>query len=212
MRSLLALFISTAAFAEGICDFPDPGYKISPFAGSGISMAQYDQALDLVQRVYSPIFARYGCNFKILRSWWDGTINAQAWRQGNTCYIEMFGGLARYPGMTKGAFTLVAAHEIGHHLGGPPYYRGEIMSVEGQADYYATWTGMPQMGLASRAGSFTLARAMAEWSGESAPWRPGPPLRPVWRTIESHPPAQCRLNTYDAGRLHHARPRCWFAR
>jgi hypothetical protein len=219
MKHVITLFylaLSTCmlppAFADhpGRCDFPDPGYKIEEHSFTGVSLKEYTEALDLVQNVYAPIFQAQGCKLNIVRSWADGTINAQAWRVSNTCYVEMFGGLARYPTMTKGALIEVALHEIGHHLGGFPYYTGESMSVEGQADYYATKVGMKKVKVPSADPSLALAVTLAELGGEAVPWRPGPRLPYVSQTMEEHPPAQCRLKTFDAGRLNRTRPRCWF--
>jgi hypothetical protein len=198
-------------FAGEVCDFPGRGTYISEAAASGISKAEFERVMDQVDAVYKPIFSKWGCQFRLIRSWSDSEANAQAWREGNVCYVEMFGGLARYPGMTAAGMMLVAMHEIGHHMGGSPYYTGSSMSVEGQADYFATLYGMPQMQKPSRAASFVLASTLARLAGEPKPWRPGPYLKPVSKTLQSHPPAQCRLRTYDSGRLRAGRPSCWLA-
>lgn len=200
-----SLIFSVFAHASnpGLCDWPVPSYKIHELSGTGLKFEEYTEVLDLVEKAYAPIFRAQGTTFKIKRSWSDGTPNAQAWCEdsdqlycsGGTAWIEMFGGLARHPFMTKEAFAIVAVHEIGHHLGGFPFYTGEVMSCEGQADYYATRKGMRTLGLPSKDGSMVLARVLADLSGELRPWRPGPYLRPVSETYEEHPASQCRLRT-----------------
>lgn len=104
----------------------------------GLSKSQYDTVLNHVFAVYSPFIKSLGGQYIIVRSWDDGTVNAQAWRDGDKYNIEMFGGLARYKGMSMDAFAIVACHETGHHLGGAPLYPGDVLAAEGQADYFAT--------------------------------------------------------------------------
>lgn len=212
MKMLFAIVLALIGFrAEAQCDFPGRGVFISEAALTGISKAEFDRVMDRVEAIYTPIFNRWGCQFRLIRSWADTEANAQAWRSGNICYVEMFGGLARFPGMTANGMMLVAMHEIGHHMGGAPYYSRSNMSVEGQADYFATLYGMPTMGVASRSPSLVLATTLAKLGGYATPWRPGPALPVVTRTIETHPHPQCRLRTYDSGRLRAGRPSCWLA-
>jgi hypothetical protein len=57
--------------------------------------------------------------------------------------VKVYGGLARHPKTTPDSFTLVLCHELGHHLAGSPKWRWLFgraiwISIEGQADYFAT--------------------------------------------------------------------------
>lgn len=105
----------------------------------GLDRATFDHVLDRVDRVYTPIFAGMGRKFVIEREWDNDTVNATAlFGPDDSSIIRMFGGLARYPGMTADSWLLVACHEIGHHIGGAPRFQAWNMSVEGQADYYAS--------------------------------------------------------------------------
>lgn len=207
---VLIYAVTNSAFANGLCDWPDPGFKIHEFTASGIDKTAYAKVLDQVEAKYAPIFQAKGYRLQLHRSWSDGTVNAQAWWTGNTCNVEMFGGLARYPGISAAGYRLVALHEIGHCLGGAPYYSGESMSCEGQADYFSTSVGCRALGIGCNAAGLNLSRALASMSREPRPYRPGPALNPVSRTYCSHPEAQCRLQTYDAGSARGSRPRCWY--
>ncbi len=212
----LESFVEAGPDAEGVpgCDFPVVQQTFpESINAQGISKVSFDSAIALANRHYAPIFAAKGCPLVIHDSWSSGTVNAQAWRQGGKCHVEMFGGFARFPGMTKNSFLAVLCHEIGHHLGGQPRYgRGsEWASVEGQSDYYATLSCMKRLGKPSMNASMALATALAKLSGEARlPSRATRDTSQVSRTYEGHPRAQCRLDTMDNGRVGAARPRCWY--
>lgn len=104
---------------------------------AAMAKAKFDEILNKVQQVYGPIIAAKGGRLKIERRWTDGTVNAYADRRGRNWTIVMFGGFARHPAVTPDAFTAVACHEIGHHIGGTPKYGRDWASVEGQSDYFA---------------------------------------------------------------------------
>lgn len=213
MKSLLlVLFVlSTAAFAqERVCDFPVPAYKIDEFAFTGISKSAYNRVNQKIKDTYSTIFAQAGCPLVVHDSWSEGEVNAQAWKENGECHVEIFGGLARAGYMTENATLQVGLHEVGHHLGGRPFYSGSTMSCEGQADIFSTADGMPRAGRASKASSLALAKTLATLAGDPLPKRPVPALPPVSRTYCGHPEAACRLLTYDAGRIGLERPRCWY--
>ena len=204
------VFACQMASAAGLCDWPQTTMRFGVESKRGITKTSFMKVLARAEAAFAPLMAAHGCKLVVHPSWEDDTINAQAWQEAGECHVEMFGGLARYPGMTPNAFAQVFAHEAGHHLGGVPYYRGETLSVEGQADYFSTETGMPAMRLASLASSRVLADTLGELSGEPKTSLPGPPLPEVKRTYEAHPAAQCRRVTFAAGRAHADRPRCWF--
>ena len=207
--SLLVPFIVNAT-----C-LPQNDLNIPPFEGrsvaTGISRATFNAAIDELEDVYGPIFYNARCPLIILRSWQDGTVNAQAWQQGGLCFVQMFGGLARYPEMGKRTFQLVLCHEIGHHIGGPPYYSGERLSVEGQSDYFATLDCMRRIGVNPSIASLNMATILSQLNNEVTPSRSTRATERVTRTIQSHPRAQCRLDTYDAAYDGQSRPRCWYA-
>ena len=107
--------------------------------------------------------------------------------------------------MTIDGYTLVACHELGHHLGGAPLFSGQDWaSVEGEADYFATTKCVKAMwGHASKArmdaASQVLANTLARLEGSKNPKASTPDRSVVTSTFEDHPAAQCRLDTYLAG-------------
>lgn len=214
LTSIVILFSSTisAQEKEMACDFPVPHYRIGQAETTGISKASFQAVITKALSVYSPIFEARRCPLVIHPLWSDGTINAQAYRYGGKCHVDMFGGFARFQGITTKAFAAILCHEIGHHLGGAPTYTGmSWASVEGQSDYYATRDCMRRLGYSSGSASLALATALAKLSGEARlPSRNDRATEKVSRTLESHPRAQCRLDTMDRGRAGSSRPRCWF--
>ena len=86
-------------------------------------------------------------------SWWDITPpNASYVRYDQKDIIEhriyLFGGFARFKGMTPDGIALTACHEIGHGIAGAPFkdtsdYSNVPTTTEGQADYFATKICLP---------------------------------------------------------------------
>lgn len=114
-------------------------YPVNAITASGINKTKYDEVLDRIQSVYGPIIAAQGGKLKIERLWSNGAVNAYADRDSaGNWIIGMYGGFARHPEVTYDAFMGVACHEIGHHIGGAPKFRGDWATVEGQSDYFST--------------------------------------------------------------------------
>jgi hypothetical protein len=108
---------------------------------TGISEVTFNQVLDKVEALYSPIVKAKGATLTVNRKWSDGTVNAYAQQFGQNWQINMFGGLARHQAVTADGFALVACHELGHHLGGAPKVNNLFSrwaSNEGASDYFAS--------------------------------------------------------------------------
>ncbi len=103
---------------------------------TGITLEEFELLLDKVENIYAPIFTDLGAKLKINRRWDDNAVDASAMRFGTTWVVNMYGGLARHPQMDVEGLTLIACHEIGHHVGGFP--RAHWASGEGQSDYYGS--------------------------------------------------------------------------
>ena len=107
----------------------------------GISEVEFNEVIDDLETLYSPIVSRMGGTLKVNRLWKDPTANASAVRKDKIWEVNMYGGLARHPSITKDGFYIVLCHEIGHHLGGAPKIVEDEdvwASNEGQSDYYST--------------------------------------------------------------------------
>lgn len=195
---------------------------------TGITEQEFTNVLDEFEKVMAPIVKTEGYKLQINRKWKDGTVNANTTVEGNKWVINAFGGLARYEGMDSDAFMMVMCHELGHHLGGFPaqdwasnegqsdYYATakcyrrmsyskikslnvpkivtEICSIshKSQEDINICEKG-------SMIG-YTLASVLNDLSGSSKPVDFSTPDKTeVTKINNSHPKAQCRLDTYFAG-------------
>jgi hypothetical protein len=205
-------------------------------AGTGLNEEQFHSELDYLESVYKPIVAAHGASLVIRRLWSNSKVNASAVREGSKWIITMYGGLARRPEITPDAFALAACHEIGHHLGGFPFYVEGDIAVEGQADYFAThacskllWADEEERNAHARlkASKSIKQKCNAEhasWETRNLCYRTmlagvslsnlltmlqlglpvavdSPSNGVVLDTIDGHPAAQCRLDTFIAGSL-----------
>lgn len=150
MKKLAAVFLFASALVVGgaidghphhLCEgFVPPNnlnIPVSLMTEGNVTETDFNDVLDEVEEFYAPIVEARGGNLDVRRYWSNGTVNASAQQWGSTYIINMYGGLARHPTITKDGFMLVACHEMGHHLGGAPKKFGWA-SNEGQADYYST--------------------------------------------------------------------------
>ncbi|MCX5788669.1 MAG: hypothetical protein NTX64_09240 [Elusimicrobia bacterium] len=140
---------STKTVCEGF--LPQNSMKIPVGRQSGgITEAQYNAVMDRLEAIYAPIVAAQGGTLQINRLWGDPTVNSSAQRRDEIYILNMYGGLARHPAITQDGETLVACHEMSHHLGGAPKLVGWVggptwASNEGQADYAGTLKCMRRM-------------------------------------------------------------------
>lgn len=108
---------------------------------SNITEQQFSAAIDEVLNAYKVIVKKnHNATVTPNKLWNDPTVNASAQQFTDIDWqINMYGGLARRPEVTLDGFTMVVCHELGHHIGGFPFY-GDAMwaSSEGEADYFAT--------------------------------------------------------------------------
>ncbi len=90
--------------------------------------------------IYKDLATKNGATLKANALWTNSTVNASANQVANTWNINMYGGLARRPEVTKDGFALVVCHELGHHFGGFAFIGSGWAANEGQSDYFATQT------------------------------------------------------------------------
>ncbi len=137
----LSLLFSSNALATALP--PNDLHKMDRIMLMDANMTQqeYDRVIAEVVTFMQPYFATHGATFVVESNWLDSTVNAYADQEGMTWKIMMFGGLARRPEISSDGFSFVACHEVGHHLGGFPFYYGlDWAASEGQSDYFATHT------------------------------------------------------------------------
>lgn len=106
-------------------------------ADAGITEDEFNEVIDMVDAIYRPIVKSHGGRLKFARKWNDSTVNASAQRIFGFWQVNMYGGLARRPEITKDGFTFVVCHELGHHLAGFPF-SSHWASNEGNSDYFAS--------------------------------------------------------------------------
>lgn len=219
---------------------PKNNLNIPPtlFADSGLTQDQWTTLFDKYEKIYAPIVAARGGTLQLNRLWDDGTVNANADEEDGIWVVNMYGGLARYPGMTVDGMALVVCHETGHHLGGAPKMGGdptEWAANEGGADTFAVLKCARHMFadednlsivakmsidptiqktcqvqfqsaqdqaicMRTSAAGVVLGQVLANLGDDSVmPSVNTPDPSVVTATNDSHPAAQCRLDTYFAG-------------
>lgn len=213
----------TRMLCSGFLPPNDMKIYVGDLAAKGIDEAAFHLVLDRAEAFYAPVFAAKGAKLVVNRKWTDPTVNASAYQSGKNWHINMYGGLARHKTVTADGFMLVVCHEIGHHLGGYP--KSGWATNEGGSDYYGTLKCMRSLlpiepsaqvdtlvkdscALAFsetadriRCENGTMAGVsvsglLAELGGSKQPSLTTPDMTVVSRTNNSHPKAQCRLDTY----------------
>ncbi len=108
----------------------------------GLSLQQYEEIISTVEQIYLPLASVEGKRLKFIRQWdspiEDAISGYEEDASGMILTMKFPGGLARHERMGVEAYTMVVCHELGHHLGGAPFFPGGA-SVEGQADYFASY-------------------------------------------------------------------------
>ncbi len=107
------------------------------------SEVRFNEIIYHVDSLYINKIKNMNAFLLINKKWNDNMLNANASKGLNNMWeINMYGGLYRNPSITDDAFALVVCHEIGHLLGGAPFYNAyeNLLSIEGQADYWASST------------------------------------------------------------------------
>jgi hypothetical protein len=122
-----------------------PDYLTTPAPGTlrplddTVSLENAEALAWLFKRIFPDVI------YEAREHWGDNTANAYAWKEGDKRYIKLLGGLIRHKALKRQGISLIIAHELGHHYGGEPVYPGNGLSCEGQADYWAAWIAMREV-------------------------------------------------------------------
>lgn len=93
-----------------------------------------------ITSLYEERVTRLGKELIVNADWKSDVPNATAQQEGDRIIINIWGGIARWPGATKDGLALLVCHELGHHFGGYPSKRSERLSwasSESQSYYWA---------------------------------------------------------------------------
>lgn len=108
-------------------------------AANGMTEGEFNSILKKIRSRHLHFFTEMNSKLRIKSDWVDGTVNAFADRDWDVYIIEVYGGLARHPSLSRDGFALLVCHEMGHHLGGAPTgLDSGWPSIEGQSDYFST--------------------------------------------------------------------------
>jgi len=76
--------------------------------------------------------------------WETRLMNAQAYIGAKGRSVRLYGGLGRHRQIGVEGIAFALAHEVGHHLGGPPHHEFyTTISSEERANEWAEETGLP---------------------------------------------------------------------
>lgn len=203
---------------------------VSDDYNNGYPESKYHSVLDTFISVYTPLIAKRGGSFHILRDFSDGAVNAWAWRTGDEYHLEVPGGMSRYYLISEEGFISTICHELGHLLGGAPLKRQRsTISLEGQSDYFAGAKCLKRIlsyiqpykkikndpeveEICSKnetypncrralSGMKSLTSYYAKLENTHSPNFSTPASNRVATTLKNHPKAQCRLDTMKNGYL-----------
>lgn len=210
---LLTLFISFSSFAHTESD-----ELFISVDGPKIPKKRFTTIINSIDKLFSPYAAKNGRTLEFFTDY-DADWPQGFARRWETDQVHIYGGLAALG--TEDVLGLVICHELGHLYGGVPYSdEYNKMSVEGQADYWATVECFSQLVplLEKREGTIeergveaalVLTAFYADNRNLSHPDVRTPDTTVVTQVLRTHPSPQCRLDTYVAGLYNFSRPACW---
>ncbi len=153
------------------------------------------------------LFERWYGGVRYDIAWGDNRVNAYAWRDADgTRHVQLLGGLIRHRSLLEDGLSLVIAHELGHHYGGNPVYPGSDLACEGQADHWGARVAMRQV-WRSRYVAVMFDAIDQLYNLFTTGLVATTPVTPSLGGC-SHPPADCRRDTYLAAMRLSGKPGC----
>lgn len=220
---LFSTFSSTTSIRKHSVVGDNAAFITSDEYDNGYPAEKYHSVLDTFIKIYSPVIAKRGGTFHILRDFKDGSVNAWAWRIADEYHLEIPGGMSKYYLISEEGFIATICHEIGHLLGGSPTKGlGGNISVEGQSDYFSTSKCINRMlskitpykelkadsevikickndsnqnCMRAFSGMKSLTSYYAKLEKVSFPSLHSEATNIVRETLKNHPKSQCRLDT-----------------
>lgn len=226
LLSSLVLIFSQTSLSQVTIEFPVER------SDSGIEILTTVRLLSEMNAQNENALLAHGYRFAWQFDWTKPWLGAGSTLNGDVFSIMLWGGLVRSTGMTPEALELILCHEYGHALGGAPLQSDQWSSTEGQSDWWAASTCLPELyqdrGLTHSDSADRIRKAGLDFTlwvhrhyepmGEvpalahRAPELPTTAATPV----NSYPSLQCRLDTFAIAAecvANHsttcARPRCF---
>lgn len=226
VKLLFFILILSARIHAAVDEMP------SRSMGEKLPRKTFDRIITLFETTFSPLAEVNGRKLVFMTDYDEDWIQAFA-RRWEEDQVIVYGGVAAVKNGSEDTFALILCHETGHLYGGHPVSdEHNFLSVEGQADYWATQMCLPQI-LPKLSGRIPSKESLTECRGDILCARtidavlavtaqfadnrnlPHPELATPDQTIVetllfTHPTPQCRLDTMIAGMKGNPRPRCWF--
>ncbi|OUR96726.1 hypothetical protein A9Q84_10315 [Halobacteriovorax marinus] len=185
-----------------------------------IPKREFFKILTHLENEFQYLAKEQGEVLNILGGWSDRSADMAFARRWDTAQVLIFRGMAHRRELDRDALILIICHEIGHLYGGTPYSNlANKLSLEGQADYFATQTCLPHALLSYKnenlekridQAMLNVGKFLANNRRINHPSFDTPDTTQVEQMLRTHPEPQCRLDTYVAGLYSLGRPACWF--
>jgi hypothetical protein len=159
------------------------------------------------------LFKGFYPEINFVLNWNDNTANAYARLDSGKRYVFMLGGLIRHKHIGWQGLALVYAHEVGHHYAGEPRYPSpnDWGSCEGQADYWASLVSMRKVYPGEEYLDVMFPAIDQLYNFFSKGLLITLSLEEQNRYFAlgcTHPPADCRKETFEAGVEFKKKPDC----
>ena len=173
-------------------------------------------------------------NVWVSYAWESNSVNAEARNyfysspnyKHDALHFIFYGGLARIEKINDLGFAAAVCHELGHHLGGPPFKQNTLFSTEGQADYFSAGCIIKYLRRSYYPEDIILSTAfMAAYNLHNSIFLMKgmgvlnmkvntqlPPFKHILNKgiDQDYPTAECRLLTLYNAIYKMSRPKCWY--
>ncbi len=125
-------------------------FPVGVIPNSGIQKAEVDTLIAVITELYFTDVEKKGHHLAWDFNWEQPYIGAGSYPPNEFFRIMLWGGFVRAPQVSIESLALILCHELGHLLGGPPYLtldasEGNLISAEGQADFFAAQSCLPRL-------------------------------------------------------------------